>query len=72
MLHSARVVGMALEWAKELNKYKKPAQLKIVSEVTMWGFGEVERGRNPDVVLKEVVKKIEDRLDADRQNLPMQ
>lgn len=48
--------AMATEWAKELSKLKAPYQ--IVSIETAWGFMEVERGRNPDIVLKEVLTRI--------------
>lgn len=51
---------MAIEWANELSKFK--GHELLVSDVTMWGFGEVERGRHPDVVLKEVIAKITDRM----------
>ena len=52
---------MAMEWATELGKLKGCELL--VAEYTMWGFAEVERGRNPDVVLKEVLAKIEENKD---------
>lgn len=55
-----RLLAMAREWTTELSKFK--GHELLVSEETMWGFGEVERGRHPDVVLKEVIAKITERL----------
>lgn len=50
--------GQAMEWATELCKFR--GYELLVAEYTQWGFDEVERGRNPDVVLKEVLAKIEE------------
>ena len=55
-----RLVALAVEWANELSKFR--GHELLVSEVTLWGFGEVERGRHPDIVLKEVLAKINERL----------
>lgn len=55
-----RLMAMATEWATELSKFK--GHELLVSEEASWGFGEVERGRHPDVVLKEVIAKITERL----------
>lgn len=55
-----RLMTMAAEWATELSKFK--GHELLVSEEAVWGFGEVERGRNPDIVLKEVLAKIAERL----------
>ena len=52
---------MALEWATELGKLKGCELL--VAEHAAWGFNEVDRGRTPDVVLKEVLAKIEENKD---------
>ena len=66
-----RLWHVAKEWAKELSKFRTPEEMKVVSKVTAWGFQEVERGRNPDTVLKEVLAKIKERLDADNAHLPV-
>lgn len=55
-----KLIAMAKEWAKELDKFKGHEML--VSEETVWGFAEVERGRHPDTVLKEVIARITERL----------
>ena len=49
-------LGMAKEWAKEIGTLQVPYH--IIAEQTAWGFKEVEAGRNPDVVLKELLAKI--------------
>lgn len=54
-----RMLRMAKEWADELSKFKGYEYL--VAKEAEWGFAEVEKGRNPDIVLKEVLKRIEDR-----------
>lgn len=51
---------MAQEWASELSKFK--GHELLVSEEAAWGVAEVERGRHPDVVLREVIAKITERL----------
>lgn len=51
---------MALEWARELGRFWGHEHL--VAEEATWGFAELERGRHPDAVLKEVLKRIEDRI----------
>ena len=56
-----KLAWMAMEWATELGKFR--GYELLVAEYTMWGFDEVERGRNPDVVLKEVLAKIEENKD---------
>lgn len=61
MKPSKRLVSMAMEWATELGKYR--GYELLVAEYTVWGFDEVERGRNPDVVLKEVLAKIGENKD---------
>lgn len=53
-------MAMAKEWSAELLKFK--GHELLVSKEAMWGLGEVERGRHPDVVLKEVIAKITDQL----------
>lgn len=53
-------MAIAKEWADELSKFK--GHELLVSEETMWGFSEVTRGRHPDVVLKEVIAKIAERM----------
>lgn len=55
-----KFVSIAMEWAKELSKFK--GHDKIVAKETMWGFSQVERGRHPDIVLKEVIAKITEKL----------
>lgn len=55
-------LSMAREWARELGKHAYNGHEHIVAEETMHGFAEVEKGRHPDIVLKEVLAKIEDRI----------
>ena len=54
--------AMAREWARELGAKKFDGHESIVTEEIVAGFAEVERGRHPDAVLREVLKKIEDRI----------
>lgn len=59
----SRLLQMAKEWARELGSPRYRNHELLVAEVVSWGFNEVEgRGRNPDVVLKEMLKKIDDGL----------
>lgn len=70
MKPTPKLVKMAAEWATELGKFR--GYELLVAEYTVWGFKEVERGRNPDVVLKEVLAKIEenkDRLEQPKQTV---
>ena len=61
MVNSPRkLLAMATEWATELSKFR--GHELLVSEVMLWGFDEVERGRHPDIVLKEVIAKIGEQL----------
>lgn len=61
MSKSARkLMAMAVEWATELSKFN--GHELLVSEVAAWGFAEVEKGRHPDVVLREVLAKIAERM----------
>lgn len=55
-----KFMAIAREWATELSKFK--GHELLVSEVAPWGFAEVEKGRHPDVVLREVIAKITERL----------
>lgn len=64
------MMAMAKEWATELGKFS--GHEHIVADETMKGFEEVEKGRNPDIVLKEVLAKIAERIDANYKNLPVQ
>lgn len=66
---SIRMLTIAHEWATELGKFK--GHELIVCEESMWGFEEVERGRHPDTVLKEMLVKIRERIDANRPNVPV-
>lgn len=65
-MSNKKLAKMALEWATELGKFRG-CELLVV-EYIMWGFEEVERGRNPDVVLKEVLAKIEENKDRLQQH----
>lgn len=56
------MLQIAKEWADELGKFR--GHEAIVAEIAAEAFGEVERGRNADVVLKEMLAKIEDRIAA--------
>jgi hypothetical protein len=50
---------LAKEWAKLAN-YDAPWH--IIAEEMSWGFREVESGsRHPDIVLKDVIERIEKR-----------
>lgn len=60
---------MAKEWATELGKFK--GHEMIAAEEATWGFEQVNKGRNPDIVLKEVLIRIAERIDADRKNVPV-
>lgn len=64
-----RMLKIAQEWALELGKIK--GHEAIVCAETMTGFEEVDKGRNPDVVLREVLAKIEERINANRPNVSM-
>lgn len=55
-------VGMAIEWARELSRREYNGHEQIVAEVVAWGFMEVERGRHPDAVLKEILSKVGERI----------
>jgi hypothetical protein len=52
---------MAMEWSTEVGKIPPGNEMDTVEALT-WGFGEVERGRNPDAVLKEVMAKINEKI----------
>jgi hypothetical protein len=56
MLNTSYLRQMAKEWAREIGRLDGDEQ--IIAKHTIWGFGEVERGRNPDVILKEVLTRI--------------
>lgn len=54
------LIAMASEWASELCKFK--GHELLAAEEAAWGFEEVKKGRHPDVVLKEVLAKITERI----------
>lgn len=61
MTSPGRLLQMAKEWARELGSPRFKNHELLVAEVVQWGFREVEeRGRNPDAVLKEMLKRIDD------------
>lgn len=60
MANLNKLMAMATEWANELAKFK--GHELLAADVAQWGFAEVERGRHPDVVLKEVIAKITERM----------
>ena len=64
---------MAQEWADEIAKLNVPYGL-IIAEM-MWGFQEVERGRHPDRVLREVIARVgnrhADNLAAERRTIDL-
>lgn len=60
---------MAQEWANELSQFRG-YEHRIV-DLIQDGFGEVEKGRNPDAVLKEIIAKIRDRFDANSTDVPL-
>lgn len=61
---SKKELAMAQEWARELGKAEYKGLELFVTEVVMWGFCEVERGRHPDIVLKEMLAKCDERIAA--------
>ena len=58
----ARFTRMALEWADEIGKLKG-YDLAMVSEEVTRGFNEVQQGKNPDAVLKDVIRRVKERGD---------
>lgn len=62
MSNQRRLLAMASEWATELGKICGPGQEFLVAEVAAWGFQEVEKGRHPDAVLKDMIRQIRDNL----------
>lgn len=56
-----KLVAMAAEWATELGRFK--GHELLVADETLWGFSEVDRGRNPDIVLKEMLSKIKEKIE---------
>lgn len=66
-------LGMAREWATEFNKFdlKDKIYAEDVAQIMAWGFEEVQKGRNPDVVLKEVLAKINERIEQCQSSGPM-
>lgn len=60
-------VKMAREWASELGKFPKGYEFLIAKE-TQAAFAEVEKGRKPDVVLKEMLARIRERIEAANAN----
>ena len=64
MAHSTkRMLAIVQEWATELGKPEYKGHELIVADEAAKGFMDVERGRNPDVVLPEVLRRIRDRID---------
>lgn len=61
---SAKELAMAKEWARELGKAKYNGMELFVAEVIAWGFAEVDRGRPPDTVLKEMLAKCDEQIAA--------
>ena len=57
-----RLYNIAQDWANALAKYKRPSEMQIVADETGWGFGEVLKGKRPDAVLKDVLRRIEDKV----------
>lgn len=57
-----KLVAMAKEWATELGKFQ--GHELLVADEALWGFSEVNRGRNPDTVLKEMLSKINEKIEA--------
>jgi hypothetical protein len=53
---------MAREWARELGKQSFRGHEQIVAQETAHGFAEVEKGRHPDTVLREILSRIEERI----------
>lgn len=56
-INPRRMLQIAGEWATELGKFK--GHELLAAEIASWGFLEVEKGRPPDTVLKEVLVKIQ-------------
>ena len=51
---------LAKEWARQVNAIEGVPQ-HIIAEEFAWGFNQVELGRHPTIVLKDVVERIEAR-----------
>ena len=56
---------MAREWAIEFDKFDLQDKIytEYVANIMTWGFSEVQKGRDPDAVLKEVLAKIHEHID---------
>ena len=52
------VLKLAREWADKINDIKGIPQHILAKELS-WGFRQVESGRHPDIVLKDVLERIE-------------
>ena len=57
-----RLFNIAQDWANALAKYKRRDEMQIVADEAMWGFAEVQRGRRTDAVLKDVLRRVEDKV----------
>lgn len=62
MSKQRRLLSIASEWAVELGKFK--GHELLVAEIAAWGFQEVDHGRHPDAVLKDMLAKIADGIAA--------
>lgn len=60
-------IGMAMEWARELSKKEFNGHEQIVAEEIARGFTQVEKGRHPDVVLREVLSRVGERIQKGNQ-----
>lgn len=60
---------MAQEWANELSQFK--GYEHRIADLIFEGFAEVEKGRNPDTVLKALLATIRDKFDADSTDVPL-
>jgi hypothetical protein len=55
-LLNRNLLKLAHQWAEKLGTIK--ASQHIVAQETLWGFEQVEGGRDPDSVLKDIIERI--------------